>query len=124
MTTENKFREFWIRTPDGHFQYGTVTENYPNFLDSIHVIEIAAMEQLKAVIDQHNQQFSKCCGGNDDKIKQHTQDCDIHHDKSEIAALKNNLEIAKETLVLLESFGYITQFKYIKQALSEIGGEI
>lgn len=44
--------------------------------------------------------------------------------ESENYALKSKLKIAVEALVLLESFGYITQFKYIKQALTEIGGEI
>lgn len=43
---------------------------------------------------------------------------------ADISALKSKLKIAVEALVLLESFGYITQFKYIKQALTEIGGEI
>lgn len=47
-----------------------------------------------------------------------------YSENQEIAALKSKLKIAVEALVLLESFGYITQFKYIKQALSEIGGEI
>lgn len=50
MTTSKptEIRKFWIRLPDGHFEYGTVNENHANFLDSIEVIENASYEQLKA----------------------------------------------------------------------------
>lgn len=44
------------------------------------------IEKLTSVIDQHNQQLSKCCGGNDDKIKQHTQDCDLFVPANQIKA--------------------------------------
>lgn len=75
---------------------------------------IAEIEQLKAELAYY---------------KNGRQMKEIHYDDptpyiAELTALKSKLKIAVEALVLLESFGYITQFKYIKQALTEIGGEI
>lgn len=71
-------------------------------------------EQLKAELIDSKQQVSEYEGLYEESKRM----------RSEITALKSKLKIAVEALVLLESFGYITQFKYIKQALSEIGGEI
>ncbi len=85
------------------------------------VIEIAAVEQLKAENERLNKLAEGISAREESIYAEHKLRIEI---ESENYALKSKLKIAVEALVLLESFGYITQFKYIKQALTEIGGEI
>lgn len=141
---KSTYREFWIRTPDGHFQYGTVTENYPNFLDSIHVIEIAAVEQLKAERDRFEKDFRNNYKWRIEQANEITAlKINLENEKSigqerlsiansllsKHAALKSKLKIAVEALNAHHNACSCCDIDYenhelCQKALSEIGGEV
>lgn len=127
------YREFWIvdnTDNSGYLAFDRFErEKHSGACNRFRVVEYAAVEQLKAENEKaYDALAGNICGYCWQKMEDEPTVKQTHQEYAnqllaENAALKSKLKIAVEALVLLESFGYITQFKYIKQALTEIGGE-
>lgn len=113
---ENKFREYWVYSNEEYAPTYACDFNQRGFVpsrnrESIHTIEIAAVEQLKADLRTSD-------------LNRQSLWAESLKLVDENAALKSKLKIAKETLTNLKSWGYQTQWEIIDKAMSEIGGEI
>lgn len=100
MSTENKPRTFWILWKSGYKNQATVTEQKPKeYNDTLtQVIEMAAVEQLKAELKKRLSGYQHNHITRDIKEKGKCPACDLHHDKGEIEQLKSKLEKAKKGL--------------------------
>lgn len=99
MSTENKFREFWIWGfkigPDESISQNCsvhLNKGGSEWYDPVHhVIEYSAFEQLKAEIKQLKEYNDNC-------ISRTLYEARVKQLDSEIAALKSDLKIVRETL--------------------------
>lgn len=149
MTTENNHSEFWLDDTGQRFDNGMciVFEGHikkPNkwkqTKSNIHVIEITAIEELKAENERLNlevqkrfvdvrsdmrEEINQLKAQNEKLYEAHNEwsrnDCrNFGQLLIEIAQLKQDLKIARIAISDLISFGYLSQFKIINDALSKI----